>query len=439
MLIQLTMKNFKSVRDEQVIDFYAPIKRGGRTENVCPLPESKINVLRSVGLYGANAAGKSTVFDALSTLIGLIVDADFKPDAPIAFYDPYRLSEATRCQPTSLSLEFVLPIKGILPYRHYLYEVSFDRTRICQERLWAYPAQGRRMRLFSRGRKDTYKTIKISQGMVQDDDQKISFFSNQTYLSASWKAANAPEIFRVVASYLCGEFRLSKYVRSPALNKIGKGKVAAALLPYADFGIKKVIERQRKVDPERIAAMQKYLSREEFEEALAAMKKRNSAVEYVFAHTVDAEAKSLIKLDEESEGTQAFFKMLPRMLDCLDNGFTTLEDEIDTHMHPFLAEFMIRLFNDPEVNVNNAQLLFSTHNFALLSESLLRKDQIWFAEKHDGATEYFSLQDFDDQKVHPDSPFAAWYTEGRFGGVPQIDYAGFVKAIKKLRKEAVDA
>lgn len=438
MLIQLAIKNFKSVRDEQIVDFYAPIKRDERTENTFPQPESKIRVLRAVGFYGPNAAGKTTVFDALGTIINMIVDPDFMPEKNIKWYNPYRFDPVLRSSPTTIELEFALPVPGILPYRSFRYEVSYDKTHYIGERLYATPMTGRRITFFSRGARDTYKTIKVNPRLLKEGE-RIPFFKNQAYLSAVWKAADAPETLRTIASYLCGEFRLSKYIKTPVLRSLSRGKIAAALLPYADFGIKGVVERKRMIDPERIAAMQKYLSKEEFEAALASMKKHDDTVEYKFSHTGDRDEKGLIKLDEESDGTQAFFRILPRVLEDLDNGFTMLEDEIDTSMHPFLVEFIIRLFNDPEVNVNNAQLLFSTHNLALLSESLLRKDQIWFAEKRDGASTYFSLQDFDDKKVTPTSPFASWYAEGRFGGVPRIDYEGFVNAIKRLRREAQNA
>ncbi len=438
MLIQLTFSNFKSVSKEQTIDFYAPFKRNERAENTFPFPEAKLRVLRSVGFYGPNAAGKSNIFASLETIVDMIVADGFKPEQDIPWYNPYRFDPALRSSPTLLALEFALPLDGILPYRRFGYEVSFDQTRFLHERLYAYPTKGRRIALFSRGPKDTYKTIRIHASLLEEG-KRTPFFGNQSYLSAAWKAADAPRTLRIIASYLCGEFRLSKYKKTTSIHSIDREKLASALLPYADFGIKKVFSRKASIDPESIAMMQKYLSKEEFETVLASMAKRNDSEEYVFSHTDDHDAQSLIKLREESDGTQVFFRLLPKVLDTLDNGFTMLADEIDTSMHPFLAEFLIRLFNDPEVNVNNAQLLFSTHNLALLSESLLRKDQIWFAEKRNGASEYFSLQDFDDKKVTPASPFASWYSEGRFGGIPNIDYAGFVKAIKQLRKEAEDA
>ncbi|MEZ5672339.1 MAG: RloB family protein [Thiotrichaceae bacterium] len=79
-----------------------------------------------------------------------------------------------------------------------------------------------------------------------------------------------------------------------------------------------------------------------------------------------------------------------------------------------MAELIIKLFNDPRVNKNNAQLIFSTHNINLMTPELLRRDQIWFTEKQQRATKFYSLDDFDKKKVKPQSPFNQWYAESRF-------------------------
>jgi AAA15 family ATPase/GTPase len=102
-------------------------------------------------------------------------------------------------------------------------------------------------------------------------------------------------------------------------------------------------------------------------------------------------------------------------------------------MHPLIAEMIIKLFNDPEVNPKGAQLIFSTHNVTLMSNELLRRDQIWFAEKENGASTYFSLADFDKNIVKPKSPFNRWYLEGRFDAIPRIDYRSIVSILKSLR------
>ena len=430
MLIQLTVENFKSIRTEQTIDFYAPMERTELEANTIILPDAGFRVLKSVGLYGANAAGKSTVFEALVTIIDVISWRGCQPDGNIPFYNPYKLSSETLRKPTRLELEFALPLNGLALYRRFSFAVSFDKERIHSESLKAFDTRGKEVLLYSRQENDTVKTMLFGR-MLSGGRRRIPFFSNQAYLAAAWKTPDSPRMLRTVAGYLCGGIDLPETMR---YGDIKREQIASALLPYADVGISKAIARKRAINPERIAAMQKYLSTDEFEAALASMKD-SSSIEYSFLHTGDDGDSALFNLDEESEGTQRFFAFLPRLLDDFDKGLTLLEDEIDTHMHPYLVELVIRMFHDPEINTNNAQLLFSTHNMGLLSERFMRKDQIWFAEKKHGASEFFSLQDFDEKRVGANSPFAQWYLDGRFGGVPNLDYCGFVNALKSLRKE----
>ncbi len=110
-------------------------------------------------------------------------------------------------------------------------------------------------------------------------------------------------------------------------------------------------------------------------------------------------------------------------------------DELENSMHPFMAELIIKLFNDPRVNKRDAQLIFSTHNINLMTPELLRRDQIWFTEKQQGATKLYSLDDFDKKKVKPQSPFNQWYAEGRFGAIPSINYQRIVELFNPLEDE----
>jgi len=64
-------------------------------------------------------------------------------------------------------------------------------------------------------------------------------------------------------------------------------------------------------------------------------------------------------------------------------------------------------------------------HITLLDKYLFRKDQIWFTEKNRcGATELFSLSDFDD--VPDNVPFDQWYMRGKFGGQPNIKEIEFI-------------
>ncbi|MCK5806567.1 MAG: ATP-binding protein, partial [Lentisphaeria bacterium] len=123
------------------------------------------------------------------------------------------------------------------------------------------------------------------------------------------------------------------------------------------------------------------------------------------------------------------FELAPLIISAFETGGVLIIDELGNSMHPFMAELIIKLFNDPDVNPGKAQLVFTTHNVNLMTPELLRRDQIWFSEKTDGASRFFSLDDFDKRRVTPKSPYGRWYAEGRLGAVPHIDYQGIVRLL----------
>jgi len=103
----------------------------------------------------------------------------------------------------------------------------------------------------------------------------------------------------------------------------------------------------------------------------------------------------------------------------LEKGGVLLVDELDTSLHPFLTKLIVMIFQSEKINNKNAQLIFTSHDVSLMDRDLLRKDQIWLAEKSDpGNSELYSLQDFDN--LREDTPFEKWYMAGKFGGLPNI-------------------
>ena len=141
----------------------------------------------------------------------------------------------------------------------------------------------------------------------------------------------------------------------------------------------------------------------------------------------------------ESDGTQKMFHLLPLLINTFKSGEVLILDELDNHLHPHISELIIKLFNDEQVNINHAQLLFSTHNLQIMSPEFFRRDQIWLTEKKDGATELYSLEAFDKNQVKTNSPYGIWYSDGRFGAVPKIDYRAIASALTMTGVDAKDA
>ena len=94
-------------------------------------------------------------------------------------------------------------------------------------------------------------------------------------------------------------------------------------------------------------------------------------------------------------------------------------DEIESHLHPELVQFLIRLFYNRKVNTNGAQLIFTTHNVVLMSLDLVRRDQLYFTQKDKktSATELYSLAEF---SVRKEENIRKAYLNGRFGAIPNI-------------------
>jgi hypothetical protein len=127
-----------------------------------------------------------------------------------------------------------------------------------------------------------------------------------------------------------------------------------------------------------------------------------------------------LPLEEESKGTKTLFRLALPILQAIRNGSLLLVDELESSMHPMLADLIVRQFNDPEINRKNAQLIFSTHDTNLLGtlvgDPALRRDQMWLTEKDPrGATVLYPLTDF---KPRKDENIERGYIQGRYGAIP---------------------
>jgi AAA15 family ATPase/GTPase len=132
----------------------------------------------------------------------------------------------------------------------------------------------------------------------------------------------------------------------------------------------------------------------------------------------------LDKEKNESDGTNKIIDLSGPIFDTLKLGKILIIDELDTKLHPLITMKIVELFNSPEHNPNNAQLIFVTHDTNLLGEALFRRDQIWFTEKDpQEQSDLYSLYDFnlpDGSKVRNDSNLEKNYIRGRYGAIPFI-------------------
>ena len=99
----------------------------------------------------------------------------------------------------------------------------------------------------------------------------------------------------------------------------------------------------------------------------------------------------------ESYGTIRFVNMFPLVVNALLNGGALIVDEFDASIHPMALMNIINIFHNDEINKNNAQLVFNTHNPIFLNANMFRRDEIKFVERDDDThcNTHYSLSNFD--------------------------------------------
>lgn len=411
-IISFKTRNFKSYKDEVEISFRA-LNSEFRSENYHEVEIStgeRIRLLNSAVIYGANASGKSNIIWAMFALFSYIRSSrEQDPDASLR-YEPFIFSSDTENAPIYMSIEFVADADI------YQYTISYTNERFIEENLFC---SSKDQTLFTRNNDNV-----SFYGELSEFNGK-SFLKNHLVLSKLGLEANPliQTVYRALSSSqtipVGNEISLSKINKKNAEEILKNddsilSKRLIRLIKTSDFGI------------ENIKIIEHDFSNVQFPSGLDENVKQRFITENateirMFHKTLEGNQRSL-NINAESAGTRVAFGVGARILDVLERGCFLAYDEMNIAMHPRIFQLLVKLFNNSASNPKNAQLLITTHDTGLLQDNLMRADQVWFAEKQDGISELFSVQDFYDKvdEVSICPPYEAWYRSGRFGAIPHI-------------------
>ncbi len=130
-----------------------------------------------------------------------------------------------------------------------------------------------------------------------------------------------------------------------------------------------------------------------------------------------------IPMNEESAGTLKMFSLYQNFNTVMKQGGILVIDELNARLHPLLVRNFLISFLNPKKNIHRAQVIFATHDGWMLSNNLLRRDEIWFSEKDDwGASSLYSLADIeqDGTKIRKDENYEKNYLLGKYGAIPKL-------------------
>jgi AAA15 family ATPase/GTPase len=417
MLLQFTINNYKSIKDTTIFSMATTSKDKGNSFKI-----KKYELLQSAIVYGANASGKSNFLKALIFMRRVVLNRDkvILSTDRLPHY-PFRLS--TETEDSSSSFEMVFFIKE----SKYRYGFEIDNSTIYAEWLYA-DENGKESKLFYRDidEDELYvNRIKFKEGL------RLRVSKNQLFL---WKCDQ--EDGEISASILQWFSRLNmidgmedgQYVNH-AMRQMENEKFKKeliALVKTADIGIEDVLLEEEEIPRSVIEDMllpaelkKQFLDSNSLKKIslLTHHKKYDEEHNEIGITTFELD-------EEESRGTQKFFKMSAPILNTLREGKVLIIDELDASLHPMLTKHLIKLFHNKKINKLNAQLIFSTHDTNLLNPSMFRRDQIWLTQKDRyGATELYSLAQF--KNVRKDEDFEKKYIQGKYGAVPYLRDFGF--------------
>ncbi|MGM9600576.1 MAG: ATP/GTP-binding protein [Faecousia sp.] len=123
-------------------------------------------------------------------------------------------------------------------------------------------------------------------------------------------------------------------------------------------------------------------------------------------------------LKYESSGTIKMLSILPVLFEALETGSPIVIDELENGLHPNVVQRIIDLFESPEMNPNNAQLICTTHS-TVLAEHQVRRDQVWVISKNEfGKSKMERISDYPGTRTTDN--IAEKYLRRAFGAIPRF-------------------
>ncbi len=417
MLIDFEFENHYCYKDRQ--SFSMRRQRGIKKEKPS-IYEGRFQTeaSRVAAIYGANASGKSSILKALL----FVHDALVLEDNQVLSAEPFSIGIYNRKKPSKYSISFIANDGN--KYK-YMLEYAYDGVHL--ETLHVYQSQKPTM-LYERrqnkqivfGKKFTSKNIKSI--ILEETSLGKYELLLRKFMKLDEKVTRpAYQFLKDSMKFIGVKERNTQFqeIKKRALKDKDFSRMLNKVLPAIDVGISsaekvslppEIVDTLAKMNPAKIPDKQLFIEQN---------------TRYSFIHEgASANEISLFGDLQESNGTIASTILMATFYDVLKSGGVCIVDEIDTSLHPLLVAKMVSIFNSTFSNPKNAQLVFSTHDIALMENhpegEILDRDQIWFAEK--GRSGCSRIQSLNDRAEAPRSGtnIGMRYLTGRYGAVPDV-------------------
>jgi AAA15 family ATPase/GTPase len=417
MLIEFSVKNYRSFRDEAVLSMEAT--KSSTLKSVL-IPFGGMQILPSAVIYGKNGGGKSNIIRAFWLAVQFIRNAQRtqheKASIPVT---PFALNDYSASEPTKFS--FLYTLDGI----RYWYSFSATKEKVYTESLYHAP-KGRKTLVFAReGQEFSFTEAKARRKLISQVVAENQLFFSVACTMNDVDCAKAMMWFREMI-YFSRDY---SDIPRQLLEYPNDANILRAISNYAkaaDVGIEdmRFEINGKQIDEEAASSEEIRAELVQFVRLLSETSNDSETnLKAISIHQgkdkIGKPSVYTMELADESDGTRKLMALAPAIESVLTKGGLLLVDGIEKELHPALVEFVIAKFQSKKTNPNGAQIVFTTHNTDLLDMELLRKDQLYFVNKNsEGVSELYGISDF---SAHITVNIRKGYLLGKYGATPNIE------------------
>ena len=438
MLVKFEVQNFRSFHTKKV---FHTVQRNFRrfTQHVYKYSDN-LSILKTSGIYGGNASGKTNLFKALYFVKRMVqVPGFINTSESSKVFSPFKLNKG------SISRESIFNVEFISEDRLYSYELEVHKKtkKILFEQLKRIDLQNEEFVIFTRKIKEDgeeffeyppdSKVEKLYALVIKNLTQ-----NNSTFLSIGitneQDYSNARNWFLDKLEFLFPVYKFKDIAYTLSLKK-DYLELANKIIKFSKTGIDKLkIERipieifLGKSFDDIISTIETSLERRPFysfenpngHEECTAIKSEDGNIivlKLVAIHLDNEKEEVSFNLDEESRGTEVLINLLPALILSYGEGVNYFIDEINASLHPILLKEILSQYLEHNIGLAKGQLIFNSHEDFIMDEKIIRQDELWLTEKNEnGETDIFPLSDI--PNVRFDLNLKKNYLNGKFGGVP---------------------
>jgi len=415
MLLRFAVENHRSIYERQELSFAASSLKDPKNGLINCNAVNNGAIVPVVVIYGANASGKTNFVNALFRMKLMVLWSQTKgePTGGVSRY-PYLLDPSCSEKPSCFEIDFVLD--------DVRYHYGFEATSKAFITEWLYEIpKAHRRKLYERNKQG----FDFGRGL-KGQNHNIAKLTRPNSLFLSAAAQNGHELLSRLYKYF-DDIMFSDSISVPGHKASSWMKEDAVDNRVIDFlksintGVIGYKKKETEI-PEEHRTFRRELNAlfENMTENTMAFDSDNEEkmVEIQLEHRGKNGKVVRFDLDAESAGTRRLLIILSQAFKAIDDGMPIVIDEIDASLHTYTSEAILRLFCST-INKNGAQLIATTHDTNLMKSNILRRDQLWFADKNnEGATEIYPLTDI---RTRKGDNIELGYLQGRYGAVPDND------------------